>query len=29
MNLTWKAEIGTLVLEQYSIQNVSYTKSIR
>ena len=23
MNLTWKAEVGTLILEQYSFQNVS------
>ena len=28
MNLTWKAEVGTLVLEQYLFQNVLYTKSI-
>ena len=23
MNLTWKAEVGTLIIEQYSFQNVS------
>ena len=25
MNLTWKAEVGTLILEQYSFQNISET----